>query len=301
MIEVLNRAGAEIHELAARLAPAVAGFAAGAYGGGVVIAKDRVLTLADAVRDDAVEVAFGDGRRAPARLAARDRARGVALLDVATGETPPVPWRPAADATAIGLPVVALANPWGAGLHAAAGFVSSVGRARGRSGGADVVEHTAPLPRGSAGGPLVDLDGRLVGLSALRHDPGLVVALTLDAAGRERTAALAGGAPPAPSLGVGVVEGRVAARMRRAVGLAHRDGLLVRSVAAGSAAERAGIAPGDLIVSLAGSAVARAGDVHRALDGLEAPAEVEVLALRGADEHRATLRFDDGEVPDGRR
>ena len=88
--------------------------------------------------------------------------------------------------------------------------------------------------------------------------------------------------------------------MRRAVGLPHRDGLLVRSVAAGSPAARAGIEPGDLIVSLAGSDVARAADVHRALDAVTAPAEVEVLAVRGADERRATLRFDDGEVPDGR-
>jgi regulator of sigma E protease len=65
-------------------------------------------------------------------------------------------------------------------------------------------------------------------------------------------------------------------------------------------AARAGIEPGDLIVSLAGSEIARAADVHRALDAVTAPAEVEVLAVRGADERRATLRFDDREVPDGR-
>jgi serine protease Do len=300
MMSALSQAGAELGELAARLAPAVAGFGRGAYGSGVVIAQDRVLTLADAVRDEAVEVAFGDGRRASGRILARDRARGVALLDVPTGDAPALPWRPAGDAATIGLAVVALANPWGAGLHAAAGHVSSVGRARGRSAGSGALEHTAPLPRGSAGGPLVDLDGRLVGLSALRHDPGLVVALVVDEAGQDRIAALAAGAAPAPALGVGVVEGRVAARMRRAVGLPARDGLLVRSVAAGSAAERAGIEPGDLIVSLAGSAVSRAGDVHRALDGVAAAAEVEVLALRGADERRTTVRFDEEEVDGGR-
>src|SRR5689334_20287615 len=119
MTSALTLAGSEVHELATRLAPAVAGFAGGAYGSGVVIAQVRVLTLADAVRGEAVEVVFGDGRRAAGRLAARDRARGVALIDVPTAGAQAVPWRPAADAAAIGLPVVALANPWGAGLHAA--------------------------------------------------------------------------------------------------------------------------------------------------------------------------------------
>ena len=95
---------------------------------------------------------------------------------------------------AIGTPVVALANPGGRGLRATLGFVASAGRSfrgpRGRRiGGA--IEHTAPLPRGSVGGPLVDLDGRLLGINAMRLDGGLILAVPATARGPRPRRALA--------------------------------------------------------------------------------------------------------------
>src|ERR687895_516431 len=91
---------------------------------------------------------------------------------------------------------VVVANPGGRGLRVTLGFVSSEGRSfrgpRGRRiGGA--IEHTAPLPRGSSGGPLVDVEGRLLGLNALRLDGGLILAVPATAAVKERAARLARG------------------------------------------------------------------------------------------------------------
>src|SRR5918999_1521169 len=128
---------------------------------------------------------------------------------------------------------VVVANPGGRGLRVTLGFVSSEGRSfrgpRGRRiGGA--IEHTAPLPRGSSGGPLVDVEGRLLGLNALRLDGGLILAVPATAAVKERASRLARGeAPASPRLGVAVAPPRGGRRLPRAVGLPERDGLLVRA------------------------------------------------------------------------
>jgi serine protease Do len=174
--------------------------------------------------------------------------------------------------------------------------VSSTGRtlrgARGRRlEGA--IEHTAPLPRGSSGGPLVDAEGRLLGLNAVRLEGGLILAVPATAALRERASRLLRGEAPTPHrLGVAVAPPRVARRLRHAVGLPERDGLLVRAVEDGSPAEDAGIEPGDLLVAVAGSPLEGIDALHDALDSL--PSEggaLELTVVRGTDERSVRVEF----------
>jgi serine protease Do len=159
-----------------------------------------------------------------------------------------------------------------------------------RIGGA--IEHTAPLPRGSSGGPLVDLDGRLLGINAVRQDGGLILAIAVDRTLRERVDALGRGEAPARlRLGVAIAPPRVARRLRRAVGLPEFDGVLVRAVEEGSAAERAGIERGDLIVGAAGRQIDRVDTLYDALDGARASEQLELTVLRGADERTVVVTF----------
>ena len=82
---------------------------------------------------------------------------------------------------------------------------------------------------------------------------GLLLALPADAALAARVEALGRGEAPArPRLGVALAPPRAARRLRAAVGLPERDGLLVRGVEADSPAERAGLERGDLIVAAGG-------------------------------------------------
>jgi len=147
----------------------------------------------------------------------------------------------AGEALVLGTPVVAMSNPGGRGLRATVGFVSSTGRPfRGPRGHRieGSVEHTAPLPAGSSGGPLLDLDGRLVGLNTHRLGEGFYLALPATAAFQARARALAAGeSPRGRRLGVGLAPVPVARRLRRAVGLPDAEGLLVRLVEEGSPAE----------------------------------------------------------------
>src|ERR671916_2400799 len=189
-----------IAAVAERVGPSVVGLGRGwGHGSGVVIGEGRVLTNAHNLRRDQVTVAFADGRRATGDVAAADTDLDLAVVAVETGDAPAVTWEPG-DAPGIGSPVLALANPGGRGLRVTLGFVSSEGRSfrgpRGRRiGGA--IEHTAPLPRGSSGGPLVDLEGRLLGINSIRMEGGLLLALPADAALQGRVQALGRGEAPA--------------------------------------------------------------------------------------------------------
>jgi serine protease Do len=285
-----------IAAVAERVGPSVVGLGRGwSLGSGVVIAEDRVLTSAHNLRRDEVTITFADGSREAGELAGADADLDLAVIEVDTGEAPAVEWADPEQA-AIGTAVVALANPGGRGLRATLGFVSSEGRSfRGPRGRRirGAIEHTAPLPRGSSGGPLADAQGRVLGLNSLRMEGGLILAVPVTAAVRERIGLLARGEAIAPHrLGVAVAPPWVARRMRRAVGLPERDGVLVRDVEEGSPAARAGIERGDLLV--------RAGDSE--LDGIDAlyaaldvvppgGGELALTVVRGAEERDVPVQF----------
>ena len=284
-----------IQGAADKLGPAVVGLGRGwGVGSGVVIATGRVLTNAHNLRHDEVTVTFADGTQQTGRVAGSDSDVDVAVIEVETGDVEPLEW--ASDGQPeIGTPVLALSNPGGRGLRVTPGFVSSAARSfRGPRGRRiqGAVEHTAPLPRGSSGGPLVDLDGRLLGINAIRADGGLILAIPADAALRERVEALGRGeAPKRVRLGVAIAPPRVARRLRRAVGLPEREGVLVRGVEKGSAADGAGIERGDLIVAAGGRELDRVDALYEALDAAVAGGELDLTIVRGTDERKVPVRF----------
>jgi serine protease Do len=281
-----------IQRLEADIGPAVVGLGRGWGGTGVVIGDGRVLTNAHNVRGDEVTVTFSDGRREKGRVAALDVDGDVAVVSVETGDAPAVAWREDGADVRIGSPVFALANPAGRGLRVTFGLVSATGRSfrgpRGRRVPGSI-EHSAPLVRGSSGGPLVDAEGRLLGINTLRLEGSLILALPADESLRQRTEALARGeAPSSVRLGVAIAPPRAARRMRRAVGLPERDGLLVRDVLDSGPAASAGLEQGDLIVAVAGEPVERIDDLFRALDAA-AGGTLELTVVRGVDERTVAV------------
>jgi serine protease Do len=274
--------------------PAVVGVGRGwRVGTGVVIAAGRVLTAAHRAADE-VTVTFADGREAAAESVASDRDLDLAVLSVDTGEVNPLEWSDAAPG--VGAPVVAIGNPGGRGLRATLGFVAAADRTfRGHRGRrvSGALEHTAPLPRGSAGGPLLDADGRLLGVNLLRLDGGLIIAVGVAGGLREAVERLQRGEEPArPRLGLAVAPPRIARRMRRAVGLPERDGVLVRAVEDGSPAAESGIERGDLIVAASGREVDGVDALHRAVDEAAGNGGLELTLVRGTDEREVKVEFE---------
>src|SRR5438105_204625 len=277
-----------IRSLVARAAPGVVGLADGASGGsGFVVQQDRVLTLARNLRREQVSISFFDGEHQSGRVLATDPDLGIAMLEVATGERPLASWPDEPAAPEMGVPVYALADPGGRGLRVTAGTVASAPQSlRGPRGRMleGLIEHTAPLPRGSGGGPLLDEAGRLLGINAVRLAHGFILALP-GARVRARLADLTAGRSRTPTrLGVAVVPPRIARRLRRAVGLPELDGVLVRAVEPGSAADRAGVQRGDLIVALDGRVVDSLDALFGALDAVPLAQPVPLGIVRGVEE-----------------
>lgn len=281
--------GREIGGIAETVGPSVVGIGNRWRGGsGVVVGENRILTNAHNLHGDEVTITFADGRAAEAKLLGVDGDGDLAVLEAPTEGAKALAL--GADAPSVGTPVVALGNPNGHGPRVTFGFVSGTGRSfRGPRGRrvAGAVEHTAPLMPGSSGGPVVDLEGTLLGINTNRLGNGFYLAIAADASLRDRVAALGRGEEPKRRrLGVGLAPGHVARRLRRSVGLPERDGLLVREVEDDSPAAKAGVAEGDLIVAVNGTPITSADDLFEALAGEGA---LEIGLVRGADELSVTV------------
>jgi serine protease Do len=262
-------------------------------GSGVVVADGRVVTNAHNLRGDEVTVVFADGRSVTGQVQGVDVDGDLAVVAVDTGGATAVSWADEASSVGVGSVVFALANPGGR-PRITTGLVSAVDRAfRGPRGRriAGSIEHTAPLARGSSGGPVVNRAGQLVGLNTHRLGEGFYLALPADAELRRRIDALARGESPArPRLGVGIAPSGVARKLRRAVGLPEREGLLVRVVEEGSPASSAGVQAGDLIVSVDGEMVADADQLYAALDRVSGQ-RLALGIVRGVEERTVTVIF----------
>jgi serine protease Do len=289
---ILDEIHQNIRQLAESAGPSVVGIGQRwGVGSGFVLADGRVLTNAHNVRGDQVVVTFADGNTAEGRVAGRDIDGDLAMIDVATGGAPALPWPSAA--ADIGTPVFALSNPGGRGLRVTTGFVSGVERTfrgpRGRriSGS---LEHTAPLLHGSSGGPVLDAAGQLLGINTHRLGEGFYLAIPADEELRSRADALGRGEfAERPQLGIAIAPGHVARRLRRAVGLPDVDGVLIRDVTEDSPAARAGLSQGDLVVAAGGQPVRTIDDLF---DALPAGGDtLELTVVRGADERAIRVVF----------
>lgn len=291
----------ELAQAAARVAdeavPSVVRIGRDGRGGGFVMAEGLVATSAHNLRGAEATVTFADGRSATGEVKAVDPDGDLAVLAVDTAGLRPLEWRPGPDAKSVSVGEVVLVPALAAAGAARVtwGTVSSVGTAfRGPHGHliSDAFEHTAPVGRGWSGGPVLDAGGRVVGVDTHRPGEAFYLARPLTAEVAARLEALSQGESPARRrIGIAVAPPHVARRLRAAVGLPERDGLLVREVAEGSPAQAAGLQRGDLIVSAGGQPVTTMDGLLAAVDAVGGDGRLVLGLLRGADELTVEVSF----------
>jgi len=261
-------------------------------GTGFVIAAGKVVTNAHNLRDRTTQVRFADGRTVQATVTGSDIDGDLVVLEVDTAEVTPLSWADEPPGTGdIVLTVTAGRHrrrvTWGQVTSTEAAFLGPRGRTI-----TGALEHTAPCAPGSSGAPVLDRAGHVVGINTHRLEYGFYLARAVDVALREGVDAMVGGRTFEPAyLGVALAPPHVAARLRGAVGLTERDGLLVREVAEASPAANAGIRPGDLLVRAADTDLRALADLSAILGRLGDGDQLVLTVVRGAEELTVTATF----------
>src|SRR5947209_4801433 len=159
----------------------------GGRGCGVVLGDGLVATNAHNLRGEETLVTFADGRQALGTVAATDVDGDLAVLRVDTGSSPAIVW--ADGASQVGSVVFVVTRSGAGGERVSFGMVSGTERAfRGPRGRRikGSLEHTAPLPRGSSGSPVVALARTVVGINTHRLGDGVYLAMPADRDPQER-------------------------------------------------------------------------------------------------------------------
>ena len=259
------------------------------HGSGFVFTPDGfVLTNSHVVHDATrIDAAFADGRRLRAELVGDDpdtdvaviRVDPVALVIAELGDS---------GALRVGQLVIAIGNPLGFQSTVTAGVVSALGRSfRSVTGRLidDVIQTDAALNPGNSGGPLVDSQGRVVGVNTAVILPaqGICFAVGINTAKFVTGQLIRHGKIRRGRIGVAGQNVSLARLVVRAHGLDAKSGVLVTGVDRGSPAERAGVRSGDIIVGLGGKPVTGIDDLHRLLASDRIGAQSTIVVLRQAD------------------
>lgn len=234
---------------------------------GIAWSADGVIVTADHVleRDDRVEVVLPSGERLAATIAGRDPGSDVTALRVAAALTP-AQVAPGGEAR-VGSMVLALGRPTTDGPMASFGVISAIGGPWRTFRGTEVEGYIRPdttFYPGFSGGPLIDVNGRLLGMNSSRLGRGS--GLTIPSAALSRIVAdlLAAGRVRRAYLGISSQVVRLPATVASALE-GRETGLLIVSVEPGSPAEAAGLLVGDTLVALASTALTDTDDLQAAL------------------------------------
>ncbi|HKE00879.1 MAG TPA: trypsin-like peptidase domain-containing protein [Planctomycetota bacterium] len=275
-----------------------------ASGSGVVVTPDGfALTNSHVVHGSAgIEAVLADGRTLLADVVGDDPATDLALLRLGSGAAVPHAELGDSNSLRVGDYAIAVGSPFGLVRSVTAGIVSGLGRTLRTPSGRvieGVVQTDAPLNPGNSGGPLLNAEGRVVGINTAVFFPaqGVCFAVPSKTASFVISEILAHGRVRRAYLGIAAMEIAFPSRIAREHGLASARGVAVQNVAADSPAARAGLRAGDVIVRLGDKPVESVSDLHRLLDRDAIGAGVEIVVLRAGV--RTVLRVEPVEAPAG--
>jgi len=247
---------------------------------GIVWGNNLVLTAEHVIEhDDAIQVSAG-GTAVKASVAGRDPGTDLALLK--TDGLTAAPLARAASAVRIGHLVLAVGRT--SELQVTLGIVSGLsGAFRSWRGGETerLIQTTAELLPGFSGGPLLDGDGRVIGINSWNFGRGVTRAIPIETAATVAENLQTHGRIRRAYLGLGAQPVRLGEALRSQLG--QESGLLVVTVEAGGPAAKAGLMQGDTLVKVDGDPVRQLDELFGKLRGLDVGSTHRFGVVRGGE------------------
>jgi S1-C subfamily serine protease len=258
---------------------------------GIIWSADGVIVTAEHAieNEEGIKVMLPDGTTATASLVGRDPTSDIAVLRVSAAALKPLE---TADNVRVGNIVLAISRSPIAGLAASYGIISAVTRPwrtwHGGESGTIMLTDAALYP-GFSGGPLVNVEGKMAGLSSSMLIRGIGAAVPSATVRRIVNELLSGGKVRRGFLGIGTQSVAMPADLAGRLGISQSAGLLVVGVEPGSPANKSGLLLGDVLVGFGGKPVQSGEELRSMLGGDTIGGKIEVQIIRGGELKTVTV------------
>ena len=260
---------------------------------GIIVTNNHVAGSAEKIT-----VTLADGRKFPAKLLGADAKTDLAVLQVKTDK--PLPYVEFGDTTTVrvGQSVMAVGNPFGLGGTVTTGIVSARGRDIQSGPFDDYIQTDAAINRGNSGGPLFDMDGKVIGINTAIFSPtggsiGLGFAIPASLAQPVVSQLKEHGRVERGLLGVQIQP--VTDEIASSLSLGSAAGALVAQVEPDSSAQKAGIKSGDVIKTVDGKSIATVRDLTRTIGAVEPGTTVKIGLVRDGKDMTLPAKLGDSE------
>lgn len=272
-------------------------------GSGAIINAEKgyVLTNNHVIKDaDKITVQLHDGREFKAKVIGADEMSDVALIQVEKPKNLTALKLADSDKLRVGDFTVAIGNPFGLGQTVTSGIVSALGRSMGSDSGTyeNYIQTDAAVNRGNSGGPLINLNGELIGINTAILSPsggnaGIAFAIPSNMANNLVQQILEFGEVRRGMLGI--KGGELNADLAQAFDIEAKKGAFISEVMPGSAADKAGLKAGDVITAINGQAISSFAEMRAKIATSGAGKEIDLTYLRDDKSNNAkvTLQSDD--------
>jgi serine protease Do len=263
-------------------------------GSGIIVREDGVILTNVHVVGNAQSVRIGlaDGRTLEGRVLGGDPSVDVAVVRVNAKGLPAAPLGDS-DRLEVGQVAIAIGNPLGLDRTVTSGVVSAVNRNPTGLGLDGLIQTDAAISPGNSGGPLLDSQGRVIGINTVviraPGSEGLGFAIPIGLATDVAEQVLTTGRVSRAYLGISMRD--IDAELAAQFGLPVEEGVIVAEVGRNTPAGRAGVRPGDIIAALDGTKITQGGDLRRALRGHKPGDTVTLRLVRPSGEVETRVRL----------
>lgn len=272
-------------------------------GSGVIIDSSQGLVLTNnhvIDKADAITVTLNDGRQLSAKLIGTDPEADVAVVQIPADN---LAMLPIADSSQlkVGDFVVAIGNPFGLGQTVTSGIVSALGRSGlGIEGYEDFIQTDASINPGNSGGALVNLRGELIGINTAILAPtggnvGIGFAIPSNMIMTIKESLVKHGEVRRGLLGITTQD--LTPELVKAFNLKNIQGAAISRIESNSPAAKAGLEPGDIIISANGRAIKNSHDIRNIIGMMQIGDKVELEYFRGGEKRQVIATIGKQELP----